>query len=591
MNIKSTSFEPAMAQRNLRLSGSKHQRGAIAFLSIFVIFLVFAFFAISVDTGRLWMERRNLQKIADMAALTSARFTGCGGSNALVRDAARRAAIDNGLSAAALDSGDATVVATHGNVIVNSSNAQIYQLVAAESDDVRATQVSVTKKVPKSLVLGGWFITEKIELSARATAAGGPPIAAYTMGGSIFKIDNDFTKGFNSLIDTITGRNPSTNATQLQKLSASTVSLEDLRKAGGFKTIDDMLSSNMTIGQLLTIYSTAAASTPGGGDPQVKQAMSQLLSTIGTNGMTLRLADVLSLNTGNKDALLDVKISLLDLISTSVTVAGKNATTSFNLKTNIGGILGLKLEIGDVPQIAVGPGGRSAVTSNWCTGSKSTQGKISFGLGGGPLDTLFNLVSLGGLLIQPKIDFKFSLNFGNAEAHVKYIEPTTGTAKVHFGVNTSPFTMTITNQAETDDSFIGVIALRQKYGVALGTNNNKPIIDSPVDGETPTPVVPIRFSGSSETQGALAGMLSSIPLPRIVMGDPKTLGIFIAPVNLLIQGIFGFLTTFINSTLGELLGNTIDPILRAMGIYLGSADISLYDIQMIPPQLVSVKAQ
>src|SRR5690606_41422636 len=58
-----------MSRFSMHLPPKIHQRGAFSILTAFTLLVLLLFLALVVDGGRLYMEQRKLQKIADMAAL------------------------------------------------------------------------------------------------------------------------------------------------------------------------------------------------------------------------------------------------------------------------------------------------------------------------------------------------------------------------------------------------------------------------------------------------------------------------------------------------------------------------------------------
>jgi uncharacterized membrane protein len=301
-----------------------------------------------------------------------------------------------------------------------------------------------------------------------------------------------------------------------------------------------------------------------------------------SDNLNLKLSDVLSLNTGSSDAFIDSNINVFDLARTSITVAGQNAPYKVNISTNILGVTS-NIQYGAIPKIAMGPGGRSAETNNWCTGATTAQATMSFGFGKGLLGGLLKLATLNLLAM----DVKMKISIGSAEANVDYIEPTVQNAGIHFIVNTSPATLSITNNAETENGFIGIFEdLPGEFGLRLGTaGKNIQKSQTPVNKYVSTPVTNQFIPSSSETQGALAGLLNSIPRARLVTGI--RIPFFDAIYNEL-EKLLDSIETLIMSTIGDLLSKTIDPLLRALGINLGSADIMLYDIRTVPSKLVNV---
>ena len=571
---------PSSRHARFRAVRTHRQSGGFSLLAAFVMILVFGFVAISLDTGRLWLERRHIQKVADMAAMASVHFTGCGGSLKAVQDAALRSALDNGVDQVDINGGKVAISATHG-FLVRENGDWIYRPVSDNRDGVRAAQITVTKKVPKSLVLGG-LLTDDMTLYATATAKGGPPIATYSMDGSMLTIDTPFTRGLNNLLESVFKRPLNLGASVFNQLASASVSLEDLRKAGGFASVDEMLNSDKSISWLLETYSQAAAE----GNAEGSAALSQLIRAVGPSNIGLKLGDVLKLNPGDKDALLDAEINLLELVKVSVSVAGKNAPYDLDLKTDVAGV-GMQMQIDDVPQIAVGPGGKSSETGQWCTQSKTAQATLSFSIGNGAMQQIINLLTFGAA----KADIKFKLIFGSAEARLNYIEPTVSAAKVQYSVNTNPFTMSVTNNAENDNGFIGIKVGTAKFGISMGNYGNavkkneaNVLVPDPLT-PLPTPIQRRLIPGSSEMQGALAGILNAIPVPQPELGVPLLSALFGNLIKSLLQPVMDVIMGIV----GQLLATTIDPVLRAIGIHFGSADVMLYDLRTVPPELVSVK--
>ncbi len=56
----------------LQFCGPARQRGAIGLMAALTLTLALAFMLLVVDTGRLYLEKRSLQRVADMAALEAA---------------------------------------------------------------------------------------------------------------------------------------------------------------------------------------------------------------------------------------------------------------------------------------------------------------------------------------------------------------------------------------------------------------------------------------------------------------------------------------------------------------------------------------
>ena len=59
------------------MSKLNRQHGAVVIMTAGFMMLAVLFLALVVDTGRLYMEKRNLQRVADLAAIETASRYGC----------------------------------------------------------------------------------------------------------------------------------------------------------------------------------------------------------------------------------------------------------------------------------------------------------------------------------------------------------------------------------------------------------------------------------------------------------------------------------------------------------------------------------
>ena len=82
--------------RGIRLNSRAQQRGAIGLMAALTLGLVLVFMLLVVDGGRLYMEQRKLQRVADMAALEAVSRAGtCLGSTPTATRYANQSAIRN----------------------------------------------------------------------------------------------------------------------------------------------------------------------------------------------------------------------------------------------------------------------------------------------------------------------------------------------------------------------------------------------------------------------------------------------------------------------------------------------------------------
>lgn len=167
------------------------QRGAFSILAAGTLMMALGCLMLVLDTGRLYMEQRKLQKLADTAALESiARLNegDCSKNPGLVQ----ANAIDN---------------ATSNGFLINDTQSVATQCVKVNTvDGLRvptpdasghAVQAIATETVPASLIFraGSMLgLSDKNEISLQAKAVaereGGEPIAAFSIGAQLLRLEN-----------------------------------------------------------------------------------------------------------------------------------------------------------------------------------------------------------------------------------------------------------------------------------------------------------------------------------------------------------------------------------------------------------------
>jgi len=147
---------------------AEQQRGSVMIMTVGFMLLGVLCLALVIDTGRLYMEKRDLQRIADVAALEAASRDGCQLTERNNVEGKWRQKIAQ--ESATRNNFDGTVVATCGDL----TGGTVRGFSLNEADGI-AVYVRTSKLVPASLIVGGLF-KEDIQLSAVAVATrGGNP--------------------------------------------------------------------------------------------------------------------------------------------------------------------------------------------------------------------------------------------------------------------------------------------------------------------------------------------------------------------------------------------------------------------------------
>lgn len=179
----------------LYLSSSQQgQRGAFSILAAGTLLMSLMFLVITLDSGRLYMEQRRLQKIADTAAIESISRIENGNCLTSPTDAdlfARDNAARNSFLTDAKQSMNVSCVdltSENGLIVVNKNKE-------GGTVEGRAVQVETYHEVPASLIIKAQSIFSSIpatvKLSASAVAAREEPSAVFSVGSQLLRLENN----------------------------------------------------------------------------------------------------------------------------------------------------------------------------------------------------------------------------------------------------------------------------------------------------------------------------------------------------------------------------------------------------------------
>ena len=301
----------------------QRQQGAVLIMTAGFMLLAVLCLALVVDTGRLYVEKRKLQRVADMAAIEAmARDGACNTSTATTY--ATQSAVRNDF----VVSSSATLVTACGQI---SSNSGIRSVSATPLGGVdNAIQVTVTRLVPASLVVGGLF-GNKISLSATAVATKGVPLAALKLRTTTAAVDSSQGALLNTVVGGLLGGAVNVSVLGWNGLIGTQINLFDFLDqlkidlgltAGGY---NEVLAQNITVGKILD-----ATTTVLGRDSSTATSTLTALSALKVgaivNPVTVNLGKILNLQTATPYAGADLGVNVFDLVQGSIQLAnGTNA--------------------------------------------------------------------------------------------------------------------------------------------------------------------------------------------------------------------------------------------------------------------------
>ena len=192
--------------RGICFTGPQQQRGAIGLMAAVTLGMVLLFMLLVVDSGRLYLEQRKLQRVADMAVLEAVSRLGTCGSGASAASYANQSAIRNSFTPDDVQK----ISTTCGTLSTNSDQLRIFTADATNSDAIR---VIATTTVPTSVAGGLWslFTKNRFDFNTNLTASavgknGGPPLAQISIRSTLVTITtNDQASALNALFSKLLG--------------------------------------------------------------------------------------------------------------------------------------------------------------------------------------------------------------------------------------------------------------------------------------------------------------------------------------------------------------------------------------------------
>ncbi|PMY62726.1 MULTISPECIES: TadG family pilus assembly protein [Pseudomonas] len=337
-----------------QFSGPARQRGAIGLIGALALGTAVLCTLVVVDSGRLYLDQRELQRVADNAALEAvARGGNClaGGSAAAF---ARESAARNGF----VVGDDRPLTATCGSLQTGADNLRTFSPNASQASAIR---VVVSEAVPTSIALGvtNLFsdnpVSTTTSLSATAVAAQPkPPLAQLTIRSTLVDLNL-----LNGALSGLAGSAINVSLLGWQGLVDTDISLLgylkqlaiDLNVSAG--NYSELLDVDTDITQLL--QTAISVAQRNGATLEVLTALGSIKAAA-INTAPVKLGDLLKLQTGTADSGLDANVQLLSLVEAFLQLASSQSAAAVELPVSVLGLAGVttRVKIVSPPEFAIG---------------------------------------------------------------------------------------------------------------------------------------------------------------------------------------------------------------------------------------------
>lgn len=329
--------------------GPARQRGAIGLIGAFTLAIALLFLLLVVDSGRLYLEKRKLQRVADTAALEAVSR---GGKCVAPNNNAAQIVIESAQRNDFTVSADRTLATACGTLATGADFMRTFNPDPARADAIR---VIATHRVPTSLAHGLFtlFSTQPVSLttllSATAVAAApSPPVASLTIRSTLLTVDSTKSAALNGLIGGLLGGKLQLDAVGWNGLINTNISLLSYLDALAIRlnvsagNYDQLLKTDATVGQLIQ----AAIDVLKLGGDAVKVVINNLeaIKLIAPGTEILHLGDLIKIQNGTDKTALNVDLQLFNLIQGFVQLSNKASAVAVELPVDVLGLLNIAVK-------------------------------------------------------------------------------------------------------------------------------------------------------------------------------------------------------------------------------------------------------
>jgi len=558
-----------------------NQRGATLLMTVGFMLLALGSLALVMDTGRLYLEKRRLQRIVDVAALDAAnRGVLCGPTDAeSVRQIAQASVTRNGyvgtLAANQVELGKLSV----------ASGARVFTPNSADADAVRIT---VNKTVSASF-FGGGLTGQSISLQSSAVAERSL-LAGISAGSNLLALNSSASPLLGPLTKALFGKSANLNLSALtyNGIANANVTLRDLLGVSGL----NLLTSDLTVGGInaalatnVTLANLINTSIDVLGDKGVVSAQLNTLQT-GIKTANVRLSDFVQVSASDA---LDSQVNVLDFIMGGAYAANKGSALGLDLSTSglaISGLanLGVTLKVIEPPQLAYGKAGESS------PGVPRTVVKTA----------QIKLIASAKVTVPLLANLQLGVAVNAADGRVWLKEAQCQTLgnpyRVTLNGTTSTLTTAIGNPTYLANNDAWKDQTDSTLAITMQSNSaNIDILSLPILGPTVrvkiSGVIP-RGTGASRDaiisvndrvtdlptnpavniSSGLAGLTSSVGSSQL------NIGLSLLGIPLLPAGLLGNVTSTLLPLVNGLLSTLLTPLLNLLGINLNSVDTTITTI-------------
>jgi uncharacterized membrane protein len=343
----------------MQFRGPARQQGAIGLMAALTLTTALGFMLLVVDSGRLYLEQRSLQRLADVAALEAVSRNGdCQSAGLSAAAYALESATRNGYSA----NDDMTLNTACGSLQTGTKNLRAFVVDASKKEAIRVVVThTVTTSVAAGIyaLMGSGPLNLTTQLSATAVSAPAvlPPLAMLTIGSTALTVDSSKSAALNLLWGQMLDGSLNLSVAGWQGLVDSQINLLDYLNqlaldvnvsAGNYT---QLLNTSIGMTQLLDTAITVLQAS----GPTTSVAVSGLTGLkAAAGGTSIVLGQMLQVQTGTVSSALNTNLQLFQLVEAFIQLANSKNAAVASIPLNVPGLgnVDVKVKVIEPPQLS-----------------------------------------------------------------------------------------------------------------------------------------------------------------------------------------------------------------------------------------------
>ncbi|WP_111657722.1 hypothetical protein [Isoalcanivorax indicus] len=555
------------------------QRGAYSFLFLVVLIAGgLLVFALAADGARLYAQQRILQQQADAIALAAARgVQTCGGDSASSGQVcllAQQHAVQSGFPVSVdCENVQTGVLSTAGSDLYTFSPAPFLQ-----SNSVR---VVLNETAPRSLLLPGRIVGQTT-LTAQSTARR-QLVGTFSSSPDTLALGLEEASLLNGLLSEVLGMPVGLGLVDYQDLRDATAGLGDLlvelaQLGVGDTTLETLLGSDVPADVLiLALRGAVGALTPAG------QVLDGLLAGGGLGLVSisnvLEIVDAASVPESSR-------LPVYDLLISTILNLAEGALIELPIDVSLPGVASVTANIltDAAPVVAVGVA-RQDADGGWVTSARGADIHVE-------LLAMIELdLTILGTGVRATVSLPLTTSTGSARGDFVSAACADGFSNlVQVGVGARTAVADVEGAAD-------VLVQLSLIGIPVTITGLRLVVDLPVGAQEEELTYPWMDLHSQQQETIRAGQplnLSGLGSGSVRIegsANPSaSCGLLCSTFNALLSPIIALLNvTLFNALLpvvGGLLDVVVGPLLTALGLELGTASITVSDLQQAQPVIV-----